>query len=325
MRQPLVSVLLPCYNAARWVGDAIESALAQTWLRTEVIVVDDGSRDESLAAIRRHESARVKVIASENRGSSAARNTALGAAQGEFFQYLDADDLLSPDKIAAQITLLLDEPPRLLATSPIVFFNDGEPPEEGFFTDDLPYAGDSDSPVDFLLRLYGATGPAGMVQTSQWLTPRNVSVDAGPWDDTITVDNDGEYFARVVLASAGVRFTPHGRVYYRKHPAQGSLSAAWNKSAAHLDSGIRALDAKLAALRRHRPDPLIDRTFAKFYAEWALGAYPSFPELSASALATARRLAGRRIVPDLGNTTAGRLRCWLGWKLARRLQVWWHR
>src|SRR5690606_1936339 len=99
----LVSVLIPAYNSAMWIGDALRSALDQTHENVEVIVVDDGSTDETLAVARRYESARMKVISQENAGGCAARNRALAEAQGTFIQYLDADDLLAPDKIERQM------------------------------------------------------------------------------------------------------------------------------------------------------------------------------------------------------------------------------
>ncbi len=100
---PLVSVLIPAYNAAPWVAKAIGSALAQDWPRIEIIVVDDGSRDSTLRAARQFESKRVKVVAQENQGAAVARNRALSLAQGDYIQWLDADDLLAPDKITQQL------------------------------------------------------------------------------------------------------------------------------------------------------------------------------------------------------------------------------
>src|SRR5438132_1122109 len=94
----LVSILIPVYNAEAFVAEAIQSALDQTWPAKEVIAVDDGSTDRSPEILEGF-GGRVKIIEQENRGASAARNRALNQAQGEFIQFLDADDLLSPDKL----------------------------------------------------------------------------------------------------------------------------------------------------------------------------------------------------------------------------------
>ncbi len=95
--KPLVSILIPCYNAEAWLAQTLESALAQTWSPTEIIVVDDGSKDRSLEIAKAFEPRGVKVISQHNQGASAARNRAFQESQGDFIQYLDADDLLAPD------------------------------------------------------------------------------------------------------------------------------------------------------------------------------------------------------------------------------------
>src|SRR5687768_7346886 len=98
MKLPSASVVIPCYNAARWIGGAIESALAQT-VPVEVIIVDDGSDDESLDRVRAFGNA-VQLLALDHRGGNFARNTGWRAAHGEWVQFLDADDYLEPPKIA---------------------------------------------------------------------------------------------------------------------------------------------------------------------------------------------------------------------------------
>ena len=98
---PAVTIAIPCFNAAQWLGAAIESTLAQTAPDCEIIVVDDGSTDGS-AEIARAFGGRVQVLAGAHRGGNAARNTALQNARGEWVQFLDADDWLEPPKIAQQ-------------------------------------------------------------------------------------------------------------------------------------------------------------------------------------------------------------------------------
>jgi GT2 family glycosyltransferase len=96
-----VTIGIPCFNAERWIGASVESALAQTWPDKEVIVVDDGSRDGSLAILEKFGTA-IRLIRSDHRGGNHARNEALRHATGDWLQFLDADDYLEPEKLAQQ-------------------------------------------------------------------------------------------------------------------------------------------------------------------------------------------------------------------------------
>src|ERR1700730_16992783 len=120
----LVSILIPAYNSEQWIGDAIRSALAQSWQCKEIIVVDDGSRDGTATVARRFASKEVAVVSTENQGAAAARNHAMQLSQGDYIQWLDADDLLAPDKIERQLAALREvDDRRLLLSSPWGYFH----------------------------------------------------------------------------------------------------------------------------------------------------------------------------------------------------------
>ena len=99
MSTPLVSVLIPCYNAEKYIGETLESVFRQTWQNIEVIVVDDGSKDNSADVVRRFRRPNLKLIEQTNHGQTASLNECLAHANGDLVQYLDADDLIAPDKI----------------------------------------------------------------------------------------------------------------------------------------------------------------------------------------------------------------------------------
>jgi glycosyltransferase involved in cell wall biosynthesis len=104
-----VSVMIGVYNGARYLAEAIESVLAQTHPASEVIVVDDGSEDES-GAIAESYGSPVRCIRQENGGMAAARNRAIGEATGDYFAFLDADDRFRPDKLEAQLAVFDADP-----------------------------------------------------------------------------------------------------------------------------------------------------------------------------------------------------------------------
>lgn len=106
MSAPVVSIVIPCFNAERTIADAIQSALCQTYPRTEVIVVDDGSTDGSLEIIRSFGNV-VRWLSGPNRGACAARNRGIAASRGAMIQFLDADDILLSEKIQRQVDAAL--------------------------------------------------------------------------------------------------------------------------------------------------------------------------------------------------------------------------
>ena len=116
----LVSILIPCFNAERWIEQAIESALAQTWPEKEVVVVDDGSTDHSLDIIKGFDG-RIRWETGPNRGSNATRNRLLELARGDWLQYLDADDYLLPKKLARQIEFAREHPNVDVIYSPVAW------------------------------------------------------------------------------------------------------------------------------------------------------------------------------------------------------------
>lgn len=116
MDEPLVSVVIPSYNYAHFVTGAVESALAQTFPDREVIVVDDGSTDDTRDRLAPFEG-KIRYLHQENRGLSAARNTGIRAARGALVAFLDSDDLWHPEKLAVQARYLEGHPEVALLAS----------------------------------------------------------------------------------------------------------------------------------------------------------------------------------------------------------------
>lgn len=107
-KQVLVSVVIPNYNYGRYISEAIESVLAQTYPHFEIIVVNNGSTDDSLEILQEYRD-RITLINQENRGQSEARNSGLRVAAGELIAFLDADDVWSPKKLESQISLISEK------------------------------------------------------------------------------------------------------------------------------------------------------------------------------------------------------------------------
>ncbi len=106
---PLVSIILPTYNADEFIGDAVESILNQTYHNIELIIIDDGSTDDTKSILEKY-SNQIKYLYQDNRGPSEARNTGIKMAKGELIAYQDADDTSLPNRIEQEVTFLLDNP-----------------------------------------------------------------------------------------------------------------------------------------------------------------------------------------------------------------------
>ena len=214
--KPLVSIVITAYNAEDTIGYTLQSAVAQTWQRKEIIVVDDGSTDRTAEVVRQFKD--VKLVSTENQGLSGAQNYAFPLSQGDYIQYLDADDLLAPDKIERQLAALGDfDNRRVLLSSPWAPFYyriRGARFVRNSLCQDL-------SPVEWLLRKMRENLH---MQNATWLVSRELAKAAGPWDTRLHFNHDGEYFCRVLLASEGTRFVPGTGIYYR---ASGTNSVSY--------------------------------------------------------------------------------------------------
>jgi glycosyltransferase involved in cell wall biosynthesis len=318
---PLVSILIPCYNAERWLAATLRSAIGQTWNNLEIILVDDGSKDQSFVIAQSFQAANIKVIRQPNQGASVARNRAYAEAQGKFIQFLDADDLLSPDKIEAQVCLLQTSPPGLLAVCAIRYFFDGENPDHGILDDGWPMV-DTDDPVNWLIELLGPE-QGGMVQSGAWLIPRSITESIGPWDLSIcpTPMDDGEYFARAVLASVGIRRSARGVNYYRKFRGGSNLSG--QKAETYQWGHYRSLCKIEKHLSERTNQIRAKKAMARCFMDNAFNSYPAAPEVTAAALRKVAELGGAKC-PPFGTAKGEFLAKLFGWKAIRFANHYYH-
>ena len=310
--KPLVSILIPAYNAEAWISDTLQSAIAQTWERKEIIVVDDGSTDQTLAVARGFESDQLRVVTHKNQGAAATRNKALSLRTGDYLQYLDADDLMGSEKIASQIAALGDSPNKrtLLSGSWGNFMY------RYYRTKFIPSAlwGDL-SPVEWLVRKMGQNL---YMQTASWLVSRELAEAAGPWDTRLLGDDDGEYFCRVLLASEEVRFVPEALVYYR---ASGATSLSY------IGNSDKKRVAQMVSMKLHigylRSLEDTDRTRAacvQYLQNWLVFFYPERIDIVNEAQQMARELGGCLELPRLSWKYSW-IRAIFGWPLAKRAQI----
>jgi len=308
---PLVSVIIPCRNGAPWLADAIESCLNQTYRNLQVMVIDNGSTDESVNVAARY-GASVTVLACERIGASAARNTGVAHAEGELIQFLDADDVLDRDKIRIQVDRLGSGPPGSVASGAWARFR-RDPSEARFAAE--PVWRDLAPPAFLISSWLGG----GMMPNFAWLTPRAVIGKAGPWNERLSLNDDGEFFCRVVLESSAILFCNEARGYYRGS-SEKTLSRRRDRDA--LISGYSAIDLSCRRLLQQSGSPEARRACATHYQRFAFDAYPDAPDLVAAAEQQVSTLGGSDL--HVGGGRAFKIiSAALGWKFAKRCRLAW--
>lgn len=142
MQTPLVSVIIPTYNGVKYIHDTIASALAQTYNHREIIVIDDGSTDDTVEAVRRTFDERVILLQKSNGGPASARNHGIRRARGKYIALLDHDDLWLAEKLALQVEMLENQPETALVFSNAYLFDAASQHDAGtFFEIDAPARG----------------------------------------------------------------------------------------------------------------------------------------------------------------------------------------
>lgn len=202
-----VSVIIPAYNQAQYLASAVESVLAQSYPAVEIIVVDDGSTDETRSVAERFAGPQVRYIYQRNQGLSAARNTGIRHAQGELLSYLDSDDLFLPDKLAL-LTAELDRRPELGLVAGQAIPIDEEGRRFGKVYDTPP-------PDDGARLLLGNPLHVGSV-----LVRRRWQERAGLFDETLRSYEDWDMWLRLARAGCPLGWVAQPVSLYRFHRAQ---------------------------------------------------------------------------------------------------------
>jgi len=204
----LVSIIIPLFNKEKYISKTIESALSQDYQNIEITVVDDGSTDQSLEIVQRYKD-KIQIYTQVNQGAPRARNFGFSKSKGDYIQFLDADDILGTNKISSQVKLLSGE--RLaIATCPWAHDNEAFQSRKSIYRNFECSAG--------LLHAIWSSGE--FFNPASWLLPREIVEKAGPWDEELLVDQDGEYFARVLLQGCKVLFAKESRCTYTKPSAE---------------------------------------------------------------------------------------------------------
>jgi glycosyltransferase involved in cell wall biosynthesis len=253
MKNPRVSVVIPTYNRAGTVAKGIESVLAQTVADLEVIVVDDGSSDDTGRVLEQAFGDKIRYYAQPNQGASAARNKGIAESRGEWIAFLDSDDLWERDKLEWQFKALEQFTPQCGACyTDVRIFNHSE--TRTFFEmaeNSYRHQGTMGANPD-VLRLLVRPGGAGMVVClSSFMAHADIVRKSGGLDPKLLYSQDSEFMFRLALLT-GFCYVNRPLVRFDRSPAEirhVGVSAEWNKENFFLQDSQLRLEGLLSIER----------------------------------------------------------------------------
>jgi len=205
----LVSIIIPCYNAEEFVSQAIANALNQTFTNIELIIINDGSTDNSENEILSFKDRRIRYFKQSNKGQAAAFNFGIGQARGDYIKFFDADDVINPDHIEKMVKRLEGNDQSIAFCEWGAFENDDVSSAQ--FS---PVSNWKDMlPLDWLkieLKQY-----CDMIAGWRWLIPKALLTKTGGWDERLTLNNDFEFSIRLLLKADKMLFAEGAKMYYR--------------------------------------------------------------------------------------------------------------
>jgi len=305
---PAISIIIPCRNAAPWLPQTLESVFNQTFNDFELLVVDDQSSDESRKILETTEDPRIQILEGPGINASTARNAGLACSRGQWIQFLDADDLLHPGKLQTQMKMIQCHPEHLLFSGEWARF--WKYPGEAVFRPEPVW---KDLKAIEFLRLHFQEG--WMFQPGVWLTHRSLIEQAGLWNEAITLNDDGEFFCRVMLAAESIHFCAGSKVYYRN---QGGRSLSGRRDSSALQSLYDSHHSMLNLMAETNCSPETRQAIADGWKWTAFECYPERPDLTRAAQKQCRAFGGSsRKLPGGGKFQLARR--FLGWKFAKKL------
>ncbi len=219
---PLISVIIPVYNGEKTIKNTIDSVLNQTFTDFELIVVNDGSQDSTLAVLNEIQNARIRVFSFPNSGVSASRNRGLAEAEGEFISFLDADDLWTPDKLESQLKALEKNPQAAVAYS----WSDWIDESGQFLRAGGHITVNGKAYEKLLLRDFVESGSNPLIR-------RKALEEVGTFDESLAFAEDWDLWLRLAARYEYVA-VPSPQILYRISPESASFNV-WKMEAGSLN------------------------------------------------------------------------------------------
>ncbi|WP_157682259.1 glycosyltransferase family 2 protein [Mucilaginibacter mallensis] len=301
---------MPAYNAGSYIIESINSVIDQSYKNWELIIVNDGSTDNTSEQLEKLKDDRIKIYHQENKGQCTAANKAFSLSKGELIKFMDADDLISPDFIKNQVEVIAGSEKTIASASWGRFYNNDLNTFK-LVTDSIK----SDrAPIDWLVE--SMTGKQVMLQCALWLIPRPILTVSGLWNEKLSLINDFEFFIRVFLKAEKISYADDAILYYRSGLNQ-SLSGLKSKKGA--ESAYESIDLGVKHMLDYESSPRIRNLAANHFQHFVYDFYPSHASVTNKAEQKIKDFGGSSIsYASRGYTKI--LTQIIGWKACKKIK-----
>ena len=299
-----VSIIIPLYNSEAYIAQTIDSCLGQTHRDIEIIVVENGSTDKSYQVVKSIDDKRLSVFQIPTPNAAAARNYGYQKATGTYIIFLDADDVMAPNKIELQLKALSKKPKGFIACCAWAKFKTNT--KEAIITPQKVW--NIQNPIDWCLQSWMGEG---MMIPGCWLIPKAVLEKAGLWDERLSLHDDGEFMCRVLLASKGNVFVENTVVYYRQQDNSLSRDHTSKKAA---ESALLVYKSYQKEILKFQDSRLTRRALARNFSRFIYEYFPAHAQLINEAYREINELGVK--TPLVGSPSFKIIQRIVGFKLA---------
>ncbi|GHB37120.1 glycosyltransferase family 2 protein [Mongoliitalea lutea] len=305
-----VSVIIALYNAEKYIEETLKSVTHQTYSNIEIVVVNDGSSDNSVEVIERMAIPNLTLYTVQNSGQCAASNFGIKKASGELIKFLDADDILD-HRVIENMVLKWKENPNRLVFGPWRYFSNN--PEHSlasnyFFFKDYSFS------LDWYIEVLKTS--EAMLAGWMWLIPKSILEKSDGWDERLHLMNDFEFSTRLILNSDGIGFATEAIHFYRKGLTNAMTSKMNDKIAMSIFTGVNTACENILLVE----DSIRTRAaFSNQFQKWVYHLYPSQKSIVRLMESKIKELGGSELTPE-GGKIFQLLIIILPWKFVRYIQ-----
>jgi len=289
-----VSILIPMYNSEKYIFETVMSCINQTYQNIEILIFDDGSKDNSLKIAQEFEEKykNIQVFTHKNFGAQITRNKLFDLSKGDYIQYLDADDILDKYKIQSQIELLSKEDNNAISFCSWKGFANNI--DHITINKKLKIYKNYNDPYDFLIDMWSNLEA---ISPHAWLVHRDIVQKSGGWDIRLTKNQDGEFFARIVSLSNKLIYSKNSIVYYRLD-SENSISKNYTEKAT--ESVLISLDL-YASILFERKSKKARYALGRVYSNFLFRIYPEHHKIIVEIEKRLQGLGYKRPLPISNN------------------------